>query len=288
MGRPFAVAASASVELAVVGPQRRLSVVAATPQALYASVDDDAGTVICVASADAVRVPCALVLEPRSRPVQAPAGAEGTVGAGMVSIIGTTYRVTRWWRPPRPRGLGTVPPSQLAGAVRWLTAQVAAPLDPAGRDAVAELVGALAGGTAPASAVAHLLGRGPGLTPTGDDVLAGALVGLIALGSPVATTLADTVAQAASDATTTVSAALLRHAARGECVPQLANLLDTVARGADPATGALPRAAGALLAVGHCSGAGLLYGVLVALAIAHPRLAAEATSAGERRPAAVR
>ena len=41
----------------------------------------------------------------------------------------------------------------------------------------------------------------------------------------------------------------------------------------DPAAGALPRAAGALLAVGHCSGAGLLHGVLVAVAIAHARLA---------------
>jgi hypothetical protein len=46
-----------------------------------------------------------------------------------------------------------------------------------------------------------------------------------------------------------------------------------VARGgADPAGAALPRAAGALLAVGHCSGAGLLHGVLVAFAIAHTPL----------------
>jgi hypothetical protein len=71
-------------------------------------------------------------------------------------------------------------------------------------------------------------------------------------------------------------------------VPQLADLLDAV--GARPGAGstiddvALPRAAGALLAVGHCSGAGLLHGVLVALAIAHSRLAGRVTvSTRDRR-----
>ena len=53
-------------------------------------------------------------------------------------------------------------------------------------------------------------------------------------------------------------------------MPQLADLLRRSPSAAtDPASAALPRAAGALLAVGHCSGAGLLHGVLVALAIAH-------------------
>jgi hypothetical protein len=159
--------------------------------------------------------------------------------------------------------------------VRWLTGRVADPLDPPGREAVADLVEALAAGERPTSAVAQLLGRGPGLTPTGDDVLAGALVTLAALGSPMTPTLGQAVLAAAPDATTTVSTGLLRRAASGECIPQLADLLTAVGGGgnADPAAGPLPRAAGALLAVGHCSGAGLLHGVLVALAIAHARLA---------------
>jgi hypothetical protein len=166
---------------------------------------------------------------------------------------------------------------------------VADPLDSAGQAAVADLVQALAIGASPAPAVARLLGRGPGLTPTGDDVLAGALVCLNALGAPAATVLGQAVLAAAPSATTTVSAALLRHAARGECVPQLADLLDAVGAdsvravggagphgrvgGTDPAAGALPRTTGALLAVGNCSGAGLLHGVIVALGIAHRRLA---------------
>jgi hypothetical protein len=151
---------------------------------------------------------------------------------------------------------------------------VADPLDGQGRAAVADLVQALKMGSSPDAAVARLLGRGPGLTPTGDDVLAGALVSLNALGAPAAGSLAAAVAASAPTATTKVSVALLRHAARGECIPQLADLLEAVSHGTDSgAASPLPRAAGALLAVGHCSGAGLLHGVLVGFAIAHTRVA---------------
>jgi hypothetical protein len=204
MARPYSIAASSAVELPLVGPSHTATVVAATSQAAYVAVDDPDRTILCLAAADAVRVPCALVLQSKSLPPPPPEGTIGTVGGGILSLSGRSFRVARWWRPPRPRGLGAVPPARLAGAVRWLTGRVADPLDAPGRAAVA----------------------------------------------------------------------LLRHAARGECVPQLADLLAAVAGGGgDPAAGALPRAAGALLAVGHCSGAGLLHGVIVALAIAHRRLA---------------
>jgi hypothetical protein len=274
MARPYSIAASSAVELPLVGPTRRATVVATTPVATYVTVDDPERAILCLATAEAVRVPCALVLQAKTLPPPPPEGTIGTVGSGVMTLAGRSFRVARWWRPPRPRGLGAVPPSRLAGAVRWLTGRVADPLDSAGQAAVADLVQALAVGAPPAPAVARLLGRGPGLTPTGDDVLAGALVCLNALGAPAAAVLGQAVLAAAPSATTTVSAALLRHAARGECVPQLADLLDAVAvGGADPAAGALPRTAGALLAVGNCSGAGLLHGVIVALGIAHRRLA---------------
>jgi hypothetical protein len=268
------VAASSAVELALVGPARPATVAAATPHATYLIVDDDPRTMVCLATAEAVRVPCAMVLESKTLPPQLPEGTIATVGAGVLAVGGATYRVSRWWRPPRPRGLGATPPARLAGAVRWLTGRVADPLDAPGRADVAHLVDALACGEPPDPAVARLLGRGPGLTPTGDDVLAGALVTLTALGSPIASTLGAAVIAAAPGATTTVSAGLLRHAATGECIPQLEDVVVALGSGtADPAAGALPRAAGALLAVGHCSGAGLLHGVLVAVAIAHARLA---------------
>jgi hypothetical protein len=270
MGRPFPVAASSAIELALVGPVRNATVVAATHHATYLTVDDADSTMVCIASAEAVRVPCAMVLESKSLPPALPIGTTGSVGDGTVLLGSSAYRVNRWWRPARPRGLGTAPPARLADAVSWLTGRVADPLDASGRAAVADLVEALATGQSPREPVGQLLGRGPGLTPTGDDVLAGALVSLIALGAPAALSLGTAITAAAPDATTTVSVALLRHAARGECIPQLADLLAAVT--GTPAA-AVPRAAGALLAVGHCSGAGLLHGVLVGVAIAHSRLA---------------
>jgi len=292
MGRPYPVAASTAVELALVGPSRPVAVLAAGPEAIYLAVDDAERTTLCLAAARAVRVPCAVVLDPKAAVPELTPGTDGRVGGGSLILGGSVFRVTRWWRPPKPRGLGGAPPARLAAAVRWLTVRVADPLDPEGREAVSDLVGALAIGAAPDSGVSRLLGRGPGLTPTGDDVLAGALVCLTALGAPAAAPLAAAVTSAAPDATTAVSAALLRHAARGECVPQLADLLEAIGNGgpaasrvlagsaassvlagSDQASGTLARAAGALLAVGHCSGAGLLHGVLVALAIAHRRLA---------------
>jgi hypothetical protein len=274
VARPYPVAASSAVELAVVGPVRPAQVRASTPHALYLQVDDADQTMVCLASPQAVRVPCAVVLESKNLPPVLPPGTIGSVGGSAVQIGSAVYRVSRWWRPPRPRGLGAVPPARLAGAVRWLTGRVADPLDSPGRAAVAELVGSIADGAPPEPAVAQLLGRGPGLTPTGDDVLAGAMVTLSALGSPYLAGLAAAVLRAAPPATTVVSGALLRHAARGECIPELSDLLESIGPwGADPVAGALPRAAGALLAVGHCSGAGLLHGVLVGVAIAHSRLA---------------
>jgi hypothetical protein len=126
-------------------------------------------------------------------------------------------------------------------------------------------------------------------------VIAGALVTLHALGSPAATPLALTVREQAATATTAVSAALLRHAADGRCIPQLADLLAAVS--GTPASGTSPsapltgeglaRAAGALLAVGNCSGAGLLHGVLVAVAIAHQRLAHVVADGPSARPSPV-
>jgi hypothetical protein len=99
----------------------------------------------------------------------------------------------------------------------------------------------------------RLLGRGPGLTPLGDDVLAGWLTTRAALGRR------DDVLSAAVrrrlGVTTLLSATLLDCAIRGEALPELAHWL------AEP-TGS---ATDALLAVGATSGAGLLAGAGLAL-----------------------
>ncbi|WP_167828900.1 DUF2877 domain-containing protein [Streptomyces sp. MZ04] len=102
-----------------------------------------------------------------------------------------------------------------------------------------------------------LIGRGPGLTPSGDDVLCGALLARHATGRPVGA-LAAAVA-GAEERTPLVSAALLRHAVRGECIPQVADAIRGLA-----AREPLPLAP--LLAVGHHSGADLVRGIAAGLA----------------------
>ncbi|MFR9776312.1 DUF2877 domain-containing protein [Micromonospora sp. MS34] len=232
------VAAAASVAPVLLRPRHPVAVAAVTAHAVYLRTDDPACPAVCLSTPRAVRVPCALVLGTDAPPPELRIGDTGSLGGGELTVGGTAYRPARWWRPARPRASGRLPITYLP------------PLDPATATAVSRLAAALAAGTSLAGPVAELLGRGPGLTPLGDDVLAGALVTLLATGSPAGPTLAAEVMREAFRRTAFVSAALLWHAARGECVPQLAALL----------TGA-PGAAEALLRVGHTSGAGLAHGV---------------------------
>ncbi|MDN5930735.1 MAG: DUF2877 domain-containing protein, partial [Pseudonocardia sp.] len=100
---------------------------------------------------------------------------------------------------------------------------------------------------------ARLGGRGPGLTPEGDDVLAGALLAIYAARGPGAEPALREVA--ASVRTTEVAAAFLAWAARGPCVAPPPDWL----LAPDPA--APPRAERRLVAVGASSGAALLAGL---------------------------
>ena len=100
-----------------------------------------------------------------------------------------------------------------------------------------------------AAGVALLAGRGEGLTPAGDDVLAGYVGWLAAAGTPVA------VADAATDRTTALSLAYLRCAERGE-LPAAAEAL-IAARDAPAAA----RSARALRRWGATSGRALMLGM---------------------------
>ncbi len=103
-----------------------------------------------------------------------------------------------------------------------------------------------------------LVGAGPGLTPSGDDVLAGALVTAHATADPRLDRWRHATRRAlARRRTTAVSRALLHHALDGHATPELADAVVALCRDADPGP-----AVRRLLAVGHSSGAALLGGVL--------------------------
>jgi len=140
-----------------------------------------------------------------------------------------------------------------AGIVRYATTLVneggRPDIDPSMADGLAEP------GEAEVTAT-RLVGRGGGLTPAGDDVLAGFLVAAHAYGLP-APAIRDLAMSGAR--TTRLSAALLRYAARGESVPELRTFLTALGGGVD-----LVPATDELLRIGHSSGTSLAIGALVA------------------------
>jgi hypothetical protein len=105
-------------------------------------------------------------------------------------------------------------------------------------------------------AAAVLAGLGPGLTPSGDDVLGGVLFALRALSGrdrePLLASVADGVR------TNTIARAFLRWAARGQALSPAHDLLEAAVRGDERAA---REAARALAAVGESSGADFALGL---------------------------
>jgi hypothetical protein len=288
---PLPAAASTGIRDLLVGPPRPVRVLAAFPAAVY--LTHAAGTVAVVA-ADGIHHPNALVVTAptAARPLAAfRVHQRGHLGAGGLEIAGRDVRVTRWFDPvPRlPAHAGPADhlavAARLAAARRHLVAATGPVPEPltAGATAVAH---ALATGDADAAVVAarRLVGLGPGLTPAGDDVLAGLLAAALAFdrafhgagGSPltgVTRTAGDAIARHATDATTAVSAALLVHAARGEVAAPAGAVLRALAGRGDRR-----RALERLLAVGSTSGRDLSAGILAGVALALANASASAST----------
>jgi len=183
-------------------------------------------------------------------PVRSDGGGVWLAGAR----IGGTVEVWRAPAMPGPPDLAT-----LAATLRAVLDHVP-DLDLASRAGPASeqrLSAALRRGGLGAAA-RELAGRGAGLTPAGDDVLAGLLLIGRAAGGPDRE--ARLVALARRAGTHQISRAFLESAARGRSLAAVHDLIGSCA--AAEAAGA--RAARARLArVGHSSGLDLAYGVLV-------------------------
>lgn len=246
--------AAASTVLAPLleGPARSARVVGTLGTAMHIVADDERVPLICLCTPEAVRLPPSLVLP---GPLPSHLG-RALVGNGGVVLGETWIGVGRWWRPLRP-GLEPGPESTRRTQLAFRYLQ---PLEPMVAAAVPALAAWLAGRTIP-GAVAALVGRGGGLTPAGDDLLCGVLVTLRAMRDPRADRLARAIGQVAATQTTHVSAALLVHASRGECVPELAGLIAAL-DGRGDVRASMQR----LAAVGHSSGTSLAHGVLLAVA----------------------
>jgi hypothetical protein len=193
------------------------------------------------------------------------------VGQGRLELAGAVVRVVRVTVPARVRDRVPAPgaDARAVGAVLDAALDRVAPALPDLSTQAAAVVGALRSGGDPEPAMLAMAGAGPGLTPSGDDALAGALLVARASGLDVP---AAAVA-AAGRRTTLIAAHLLAAAAEGHAARPVVDLVDAV-------TAAAPGEVGerltAVLALGHTSGADLVAGVRGALA--------ELTAGAGRRP----
>jgi hypothetical protein len=168
------------------------------------------------------------------------------------------------WRPPVVPGPAL---AARAGAGTDLLPEAGASAlahDPA----AAAVPDALRRGDSPA-VVAALGGRGPGLTPAGDDVLAGLLLVLAIVGHD----RTELVRAATAARTHAISRAFLLWAARGQSVAPVHFLLAALAEG-DGA--AVERHRSAVAALGQTSGADMLLGLRLGLDALAGRVAAPA------------
>lgn len=304
-------AGSVAIRALVLGKRRPVAILAAFPSAIYLSTGD--GSVVALVTSEAVRLPCAVVvgselpdLTDATAPLAVDASPVGidrggsrrdaidgaingaSVGAGAVMVGSLRVEVARWWlpMPPAPPPDATVLARGLAALAERLAVQQHRLLR-----VVAEPTRRLEAAVrtrdprSAAEAATALLGLGPGLTPSGDDVLAGLLVGLHHLDwasgdwprsgdgwrsngrnphshisvAGVRETIANRVTADAPTRTTTLSAALLAHAAHGEAAGEVTAVLNSLC-GRRPLSPALMR----LLAVGHSSGYDMACGILAA------------------------
>jgi hypothetical protein len=105
-------------------------------------------------------------------------------------------------------------------------------------------------------------GRGLGLTPAGDDVLAGVLMGAHVDFGGISGGVASTIEEIARDSTNTIARAFLRSALRGRSVEPAHDFLRALGT-ADMVS--MNNAATALRRIGASSGIALAYGICLAL-----------------------
>lgn len=114
--------------------------------------------------------------------------------------------------------------------------------------------------------VSRLIGLGPGLTPSCDDTLIGFMSSLLlvteALGGNInyARKINHTIASLVNDQTTLLSQKLLEHAATGETVELIHNVVEATVAGTEEQ---VQEATFELLTVGHYSGTDALLGILL-------------------------
>jgi len=273
-------AAARSISSTVAGRLTRVArgqVAAAFARSCYLDLD---GRVVALVAPELLNGPLNIVLDavPRAAFAQLAAGQPVRASRSQVAIadiLTVTLEGARPWSPGLPR-LRRAEARELRAALDVVKAVLAsAPAESVAHAAsrtarAAEGMDALYSGVrrGDAAMLAHaarcLCGLGPGLTPSGDDVLAGLLVALALLQPPYAPEARETILAAARDRTTRVSLAYLEAAARGEAGEAWHLLVEQLDRRGDHPRAVAP-AAQRVMAAGETSGADMLTGFVLGM-----------------------
>jgi hypothetical protein len=231
-------------------------VIASFPKAVYASLP---GGILVLVAPDVHPGPLYLVLD--GPPPEVPADTRVQVGTRRIRVgeIDVDLRDAAEWAGALPS------PAQLAWGATLLT-EVASDLasgsalhaDPF-RDRAVDARSRLRAGDF-AGMVDRLAGLGPGLTPAGDDALAGVLFIRRTIGDEDAEPVLIDAARKAR--TSVIASAFLSWAARGQALSSAHNLITAAGRGDQDGCVA---AGAALASIGETSGADFALGLTWAL-----------------------
>lgn len=278
------------------GPAQPAEVVGSFPVAVY--LRTSAG-IVSVVAPGAVRLPNAVLCSDadHAKAVRHAGDDAVRVGDGGVWFGPLLLEVGRWWDPvPRLRGTD---PGTLSRSLRAMRSGLPAwpePFEPSDDEAAGTvptaalarrlsagrrvLAAALAGEAPLPQAAAELVGLGPGLTPAGDDLLAGTIAGLVIFGRALDSTAAVQAGRllgaevsARAGRTTPLAADLSGHATAGAVAQPIGAVCHALV-GQRPLRPALDR----LLAVGHTSGRDLAEGLALGVSAA----SASVTSAASK------
>jgi hypothetical protein len=254
------VAASAALRDLLAGKPREGVLLGAGEHGAWARLGD---TVVVLLPTGATRGPNAVEVPPALL-LRLEPGAVCRAYAGGLDLAEWRVEIRGWW-DPRPT-LPRIDPS----ALRAQAAALRGRFVPAADEGLGSALDA-ADAAAAIAAAGNLIGKGPGLTPLGDDVLAGTLAASLLLGEATGNRslvrllagVIPGICALARERTTALSATLLCHAGRGEVDDASAGLLRALCGRGDPEA-----AIDSLLALGHTSGTGLATGLLAGAAAA--------------------
>ncbi|WP_344830018.1 DUF2877 domain-containing protein [Actinocorallia longicatena] len=269
---PVPGAASLAVREAVERPRRAAKVIAVFPSSVYLQLKSgNEPRVVALVGSESVARPANAIVVPSNGRWGPFAGVregdDGWVGDGHAEAGTLRVRVKRWWDPSPV--LGPVSTSRLRqGAMQLESGLDVSSCGLAGHPGPRLLAERCAAGDLAHAVLAaeKIVGLGPGLTPSGDDVIAGLLLSLRLLGGSLdggsrAIWLADWLGAAvtadAQTRTTSLSASLLHCAARGQAAGEAAAVLRGLA-GQESLVPAVRR----LMSTGRNSGPDVAWGLL--------------------------